>query len=102
VTARSRSIDRAVSGCLRGAEVDGARRNRRRGADGDVIRASVARCPAGKSISKRRGELVYRVDGAPLGTAFDALFGRVLAMFALGIAFVVIRNYLTSSRARSV
>ena len=60
--------------------------------DGDAIRASVARCPTGKTISKQRGELVYRVDGTALGTTYDALFGRVLAMFALGIAFFMLRN----------
>lgn len=64
-------------------------------AGGDVIRADLARCPAGKTISKRRAELVYRVDGAPLSTAFHVLFGRVLAIFALGVAFLVIKNGLS-------
>ena len=68
-------------------------------ADGNVIRAPLARCPAGKTISKRRGELVYRVDGTPLGTTFDMLFGRVLAGFALGILFLLIRNVLSRFRA---
>ncbi|HEX6835936.1 MAG TPA: hypothetical protein VF334_05150 [Polyangia bacterium] len=45
----------------------------------------MARCPTGKTISKRRGELVYRVDGAPLGTTFNALFGRLLAGFIIGV-----------------
>ncbi len=69
-------------------------------ADGDVIRLNLPRCPAGKTISKRRGELVYLVDGAPLGTAFDALFGRVLAIPALGILFLVIKHLLSRLRAR--
>jgi hypothetical protein len=67
--------------------------------DGDVIRAAVARCPAGKTISKRRGELVYRVDGAPLGTTFDALFGRLLAGFALVVLFLLIGNLRTRAQA---
>ena len=71
-------------------------------ADGNVIHAPLARCPAGKTISKRRGELVYRVDGTPLGTTFDMLFGRVLAGFALGILFLLIRNILRRSRAPGV